>query len=37
MLIRLTQMIGYFKESDDSMIMSLRVDNSKMLKKYSEI
>ena len=36
-LIRLTQMIGYLKESDDSMIMSLRVDNSKMLKKYSKI
>ena len=36
-LIRLPQMISYLKESDDSMVMSLKVDNSKLLKKYSKI
>ena len=30
-------MIGYLKEFDDSMVMSLRVDNSKLLKRYSKI
>ena len=30
-------MIGYLKESDDSMTMSLRVDDSKLFKKYCRI
>ena len=30
-------MIGYLKEFDDSMTMSLRVDDSKLLKKYCKI
>ena len=30
-------MIGYLKEFDDSMKMSLRVDKNKLLKKYSKI
>ena len=30
-------MIGYLKEFDDSMTMSLRVDDSKLFKKYCKI
>ena len=37
LLLKLPQMVGYLKEFDDSMTMSLRVDNSKLFKKYSKI
>ena len=37
LLLKLPQMIGYLKEFDDSMTMSLRVDNSKLLKTYCKI
>ena len=37
LLLKLPQMIGYLKESDDSMTMSLRVDDSKLFKKYCKI
>ena len=30
-------MIGYLKEFDDSMTMSLRVDDSKLFKRYCKI
>ena len=36
-LLKLRQMIGYLKEFDDSMAMSLRVDDSKLFKKYCKI
>ena len=36
-LLKLPQMIGYLKEFDDSMTMSLRVDDSKLFKKYCKI
>ena len=32
--LELPQMIGYLKEFDDSIAMSLRVDDSKLLKQY---
>ena len=35
--LNFSQMIGYLKEFDDSMTMSLRVDNSKLFKKYCRI
>ena len=34
LLLKLPQMIGYLKKFDDSMSMSLRVDESKLFKKY---
>ena len=34
LLLKLPQMIGYLKEFDDSMTMSLRVDDNKLFKKY---
>ena len=37
LLFKLPQMIGYLKEFDDSMTMSLRVDDSKLFKKYCKI
>ena len=37
LLLKLPQMIGCLKEFDDSIIMSLRVDDSKLLKKYCKI
>ena len=37
LLLKLRQMIGYLKEFDDSMAMSLRVDDSKLFKKYCKI
>ena len=37
LLLKLPQMIGYLKEFDDSMTMSLRVDNSKLFLKYFKI
>ena len=37
LLVKLPQMIGYLKEFDDSMTMSLRVDDSKLFKKYCKI
>ena len=37
LLLKLPQMIGYLKEFDDSMTMSLRVDNSKLFKRYCKI
>ena len=37
LLLKLSQMIGYLKEFDDSMTMSLRVDHSKLFKKYCKI
>ena len=33
-LLKLPQMIGYLKKFDDSITMSLRVDDSKLFKKY---
>ena len=30
-------MVGYLKEFDDSMAMSFRIDNSKLLKNYCKI
>ena len=35
--LKLPQMIGYLKEFDNSMTMSLRVDDSKLFKKYCKI
>ena len=35
--LKLPQMIGYLKEFDDSMTMSLRVDDNKLFKKYCKI
>ena len=35
--LELPQMIGYLKEFDDSIAMSLRVDDSKLLKQYCKI
>ena len=37
LLLKLHQMIGYLNEFDDSMTMSLRVDDSKLFKKYCKI
>ena len=37
LLLKLLQMIGYLKEFDDNMTMSLRVDDSKLFKKYCKI
>ena len=37
LLLKLQQMIGYLKKFDDSMTMSLRVDDSKLFKKYCKI
>ena len=37
LLLKLPQMIGYLKELDDSMTMSLRIDDSKLFKKYCKI
>ena len=37
LLLKLPQMIGYLKEFDVSMTMSLRVDDSKLFKKYCKI
>ena len=35
--LKLPQMIGYLKEFDDSMTISLRTDDSKLFKKYCKI
>ena len=35
--LKLPQMIVYLKEFDNSMAMSLRVDDSKLFKKYCKI
>ena len=35
--LKLPQMIGYFKEFNDRITMSLKVDDSKLLKKYCRI
>ena len=37
LLLKLPQMIGYLKEFDDCMTVSLRVDDSKLFKKYCKI
>ena len=37
LLLKLPQMNGYLKEFNDSMTMSLRVDDSKLFKKYCKI
>ena len=37
LLLKFPQMIGYLKEFDDNMTISLRVDNSKLFKKYCKI
>ena len=37
LLLKLPQMIGYLKEFDDSMTMSFRIEDSKLLKKYCKI
>ena len=37
LLLKLPQTIGYLKEFDDSMTMSLSVDDSKLFKKYCKI
>ena len=37
LLLKLPQMIGYLKEFDHSMTMCLRVDDSKLFKKYCKI
>ena len=37
LLLKLPQMIAYLKEFNDSMTMSLRFDDSKLLKKYCKI
>ena len=37
LLLKLPQMIGYLKEFDDSMTMSLRIDDIKFFKKYCKI
>ena len=37
LLLKLPQMIGYLKEFDDNMTMSLRVDDNKLFKTYRKI
>ena len=37
LLLKLPQMIGYLKEFNDSMTMSLRVDDSNLFKNYCKI
>ena len=37
LLLKLPQMIGYLKEFDDSITISLRVDDSKLFKEYCKI
>ena len=37
LLLKLPQMIGYLKNFDDCMAMSLRVDDSRLFKKYCKI
>ena len=37
LLLKCPQMIGYLKEFNDNMAMSLRVDDSKLFKKYCKI
>ena len=37
LLLKRPQMIGYLKEFNDSMTMSLRADDSKLFKKYCKI
>ena len=37
LFLKLPQMIGYLKEFDDSMTISLKVDDSKLFKKYCRI
>ena len=37
LLLKLSQMIGYLKEFNDSMTMSFRIVDSKMFKTYSKI
>ena len=37
LLLKLPQTIGYLKKFDDSMTMSLRVDDSKLFNKYCKI
>ena len=37
LLLKLPQMIGYLKKFDDSMTISLRLDDSKLFKKYCKI
>ena len=37
LLLKLPQMIGYLKKFDDCMRMSLRVDDSKLFKRYCKI
>ena len=37
LLLKHPQLIGYLKEFDDSMTMSFRIDDSKLLKKYCKI
>ena len=37
LLLKLPQVIGYLKEFVDNMTMSLRVDDSKLFKKYCKI
>ena len=37
LLLKLPQMIGYLKEFNDSMTISLRVDDSKLFKKYFKV
>ena len=37
LLLKLPQMIEYLKQFDDSMTMSLRVEDSKLFKKYCKI
>ena len=37
LLLKLPYMIGYLKEFDDSMTITLRVDDSKFFKKYCKI
>ena len=37
LFLKLPQMIGYLKEFDDSITMSLRVDDSKLLKNSCKI
>ena len=37
LLLKVSKIIGYLKEFDDSMTMSFRIDYSKLLKKYCKI
>ena len=37
LLLKLPQMLGYLKNFDDNMTMSLRIDDSKLFKKYCKI